>query len=37
VEQRVGLRKLRVLEVETLELLVSAWELSRGERAMEEK
>ena len=33
----MGLRKLRVLEVETQELLVSAWELSRGERAMEEE
>lgn len=33
----MGLRKLRVLEVETQEFLVSAWELSRGERSMEEE
>lgn len=31
------MRKVRVLEVETQELLVSPWELSREERAMEEK
>lgn len=37
VEDRVGLRKVGVLEVETQELLVPPWELSREERAVEEE
>ena len=31
------MRKVRVLEMETQEPLVSPWDLSREERAMEEK
>lgn len=37
VEDHVGLRKVGVLEVETQELLVLPWELSREERAVEEE
>ena len=37
VDDRMGLRKVGVLEVETQELPVPLWELFREERAVEEE